>query len=58
MKFTMHHCLILIYFTFNFIEALLFLALSLAYITSVVPFFCRLMLIAYVPLELTVALPR
>lgn len=54
----MHHCLILIYFTFNFIEALLFLALSLAYITSVVPFFCRLMLIAYVPLELTVALPR
>ncbi len=35
----------LIYFTFNFKEALLLFALSLAYITSVVPFFCGLILI-------------
>lgn len=35
----------MIYFTFNFKEALLLFALSLAYITSVVPFFCGLILI-------------
>lgn len=35
----------LIYFTFNFKEALLLFALSLAYIMSVVPFFCGLILI-------------
>ena len=35
----------LIYFTFNFKKALLLFALSLAYITSVVPFFCGLILI-------------
>lgn len=35
----------MIYFTFNFKEALLLFALSLAYIMSVVPFFCGLILI-------------
>ena len=35
----------LIYFTFNFKEALLLFALSLAYITSFVTFFCGLILI-------------
>ena len=35
----------MIYFTFNFKEALLLFALSFAYIMSVVPFFCGLILI-------------
>ena len=35
----------MIYFTFNFKEALLLFALSLAYIMSVVPFSCGLILI-------------